>query len=84
MNTDDGMLLRRWASDRDADAFVQVAMRHARMVYTVALRVLGNAQDAEDVTQECFETLANTTKLPRRTRRYQGPGPRWVVPLLRR
>ena len=40
MDIDDGLLLRRWLLERDADAFVQVAMRHAKMVYGVALRIL--------------------------------------------
>ena len=65
MDTDDGILLRRWLSERDADAFVQVAMRHAKMVYGVALRILGNSHDAEEVAQDCFEALASTTKPPR-------------------
>ena len=65
MDTDEGILLRRWISDRDADAFVQVAMRHAKMVYGVALRVLGNSHDAEEVAQDCFETLASTRKPPK-------------------
>ena len=64
MDTDDSILLRRWLSKRDADAFVQVAMRHAKMVYSVALRILGNSHDAEEIAQECFETLASTTKPP--------------------
>ena len=65
MNTDDSILLRRWVSERDADAFVQVAMRHAKMVYGVALRILGNSHDAEEVAQDCFEVLASTTKPPK-------------------
>ena len=65
MNTDDSILLRRWLSERDADAFVQVAMRHAKMVYNTALRILGNPHDAEEVAQDCFEALASTTKPPK-------------------
>ena len=65
MDTDDSILLRRWLSERDADAFVQVAMRHAKMVYRVALRILGNPHDAEEVAQDCFEALASTTKPPK-------------------
>ena len=65
MDTEDSILLRRWISERDADAFVQVAMRHAKMVYSVALRILGNSHDAEEVAQDCFETLASTRKPPK-------------------
>ena len=64
MDTDDSILLRRWVSEHDADAFVQVAMHHAKMVYCVALRILGNTHDAEEVAQECFETLASLKKPP--------------------
>ena len=64
MDMDDSILLRRWVSERDADAFVQVAMRHAKMVYRVALRILDNSHDAEEVAQECFETLASLKKPP--------------------
>lgn len=65
MDTDDCILLQQWVSERDADAFLKVAMRHAKMVYRVALRILGNTHDAEEVAQECFETLASMSKPPR-------------------
>ena len=64
MNTDDTILMQRWISGRDADAFVKVAMRHARMVYNVALRILRNPHDAEEVAQDCFEALATTSSPP--------------------
>ena len=48
----------RWlvgkASDGDIDAFEVLVHRHRRRVYRIALRILGNPQDAEDVTQEVF------------------------------
>ena len=64
MDIDDSILLRRWLSERDTDAFVLVAMRHAKMVYGVALRILGNSQDAEEIAQESFEMLAGTKSVP--------------------
>ena len=66
MDTDESILLGRWLADRDADAFVQLAMRHAKMVYRVALRILGNPHDAEEIAQDCFEALASTNKPPRK------------------
>lgn len=39
---------------RDADAFRSLYTRYANLVYSVALRVLRDAQIAEDITQEIF------------------------------
>lgn len=44
----------RW---RDLAAFEALYDRHAALVYSVAYRVVGNAQAAEDVTQEVFLRL---------------------------
>lgn len=51
-------LLERWLDRRDAQAFKEIVARYASMVYATCLRILRNSADAEDVTQECFETLA--------------------------
>lgn len=55
---DDLALLHKWRIEREAGAFKQIVTRHAGMVYATCRRILGNAQDAEDVAQECFELLA--------------------------
>lgn len=39
------------------EALREIYRRYARLVYTLALRILGNAEEAEDVTQEIFLTL---------------------------
>lgn len=49
---DDAAVAR--ARDGDTDAFRLLVERHSRGVYRLALRVTGNAQDAEDVVQETF------------------------------
>ncbi len=57
MHTSDAELWERWRSERDVDAFMELVLRHTGMVYTTCKRVLGNAADAEDLTQECFVEL---------------------------
>lgn len=64
MNADDSIYLKRWVTERDADAFRQIVMRYSSMVFASARRVLGNAADAEDVAQECFQALASAQNPP--------------------
>lgn len=49
---DDAELSRARAGD--AEAFRRLVERHARGVFRLAFRMLGNEQDAEDVVQETF------------------------------
>ena len=51
-------LLRRFAQQRDEDAFAALVRRHGAMVRGVGLRVLRRHQDAEDVCQATFLLLA--------------------------
>jgi len=46
--------LARMAADGNAVAFDEIYIRHRSFVYNVALRMTGNAADAEDLTQESF------------------------------
>jgi RNA polymerase sigma factor (sigma-70 family) len=57
----DEQLLERWVVHGDADAFQALVGRHASMVFNTCRRILRNDTDAEDVAQECFETLAGLT-----------------------
>ena len=50
---DDTALVRR-ALDGDTDAFGLLVARYQHVMYTLALRMLGNAEDAQDVTQDAF------------------------------
>ncbi|MGE4280253.1 MAG: RNA polymerase sigma factor [Magnetospirillum sp.] len=50
---DDEALLARMKQD-DAGAYRLLVERHVDRAYAIALRVLGNRADAEDVAQECL------------------------------
>ena len=75
--TSDIVLLQRYAGKRDAEAFTELTRRYAGLVYGTCLRVLGNAADAEDVTQECFLELA------RNAGRVKSSLPGWLHALAR-
>ena len=49
----DQMLVQA-AKTGDLAAFEELINRHERRIYTLARRITGNEQDAEDVTQEAF------------------------------
>ena len=53
MNEDADVLMER-VRERNADAFEALYDAHHRLVYGVALRMLGDAPGAEDVTQAVF------------------------------
>ena len=57
MSMTDAVLIECWTRDRDPGAFRELVNRYARMVFATSRRILGNAADAEDVTQECFLKL---------------------------
>jgi RNA polymerase sigma factor (sigma-70 family) len=60
-------LLREFAARHNEAAFTALVERHLPMVYSVALRFVGNGPDAEDVTQAVFVIL--TRKIPQLRRR---------------
>ena len=61
----DEIQLQDWIRTRDADAFNELARRYSGIVFGACLRITGNRAEAEDATQECFETLARIQEVPR-------------------
>lgn len=64
MNTADGVLLRRWVTRRDPEAFGEIVSRHSGMVFGVCRRMLRDGSAAQDVTQECFVRLLQSPAQP--------------------
>lgn len=58
MNDEDMELAHEFAARNSEQAFATLVQRHINLVYSVALRRLGNIQDAEEVTQAVFVILA--------------------------
>jgi RNA polymerase sigma-70 factor (ECF subfamily) len=54
----DRELLHHFVRQHDDEAFARLMRRHHPLVQGVALRVLGNWHDSEDVTQAVFLVLA--------------------------
>lgn len=61
----DHELLRRYASEKAEDAFNALVSRYGRLVYSAALRQVGEPNAAQDVAQSVFVLLARkATSLP--------------------
>ena len=55
--------LERWQRDRDPRALNELVDEYSGMVYATCCRVLGDRTEAEDVTQECFVSLAQSSSV---------------------
>src|SRR5476651_732795 len=59
---DDIELLRQYAGDNSEAAFAALVGRHVNLVYSTALRSVGNSHAAEEITQAVFIILARKAK----------------------
>ncbi len=59
---DDIALLKQYAESHSESAFAALVERHVNLVYSVALRSVGNAHAAEEIAQAVFIILARKAK----------------------
>ena len=59
---DDITLLREFAANESEVAFAALVSRHLNLVYSVALRSIGNAHAAQEISQAVFIILARKAK----------------------
>jgi RNA polymerase sigma factor (sigma-70 family) len=65
---DDWQLLNEYVTRNSEEAFRTLVDRHAGMVYHAALREVGNAGEAQEITQAVFIALARkASRIPRQT-----------------
>jgi RNA polymerase sigma factor (sigma-70 family) len=68
----EAVLLRRFTTAGDAEAFAEIIRRHAGLVYGAAMRILADVDRAADVTQETFLQLTKDAS------RVSGSLPGWL------
>jgi uncharacterized protein (TIGR03435 family) len=62
LEPDDAALLREYTENGSETAFTTLVERYVNLVYSIALRRVGNPQAAEEITQAVFTLLAKKAK----------------------
>jgi uncharacterized protein (TIGR03435 family) len=62
LEPDDAALLREYTENGSETAFTTLVERYVNLVYSIALRRVGNPQAAEEITQAVFTILARKAK----------------------
>ncbi len=57
MEHSDELLTAAYLRGNNEDVFAELVARHLRGVYSFALRLVGNAEAAKDISQETFVNL---------------------------
>lgn len=58
----DSELVRAYAESADNEAFAELYRRYSRLAYSIAVRVLGNDAEAQDVMIACFMAFSRKAK----------------------
>ena len=66
--SEDSILLAKFVSENDQDAFAQIVRKYESLVWNVCCRVLHNRHDAEDAFQQTFLLLASKARRIRKPR----------------
>jgi DNA-directed RNA polymerase specialized sigma24 family protein len=60
VRANDVVLIRRWRTNRDGEAFAELVARYSGLVYGVCRRVTRDDGRSEVLAQECFLRLARS------------------------
>ncbi len=69
-STDDSALLREYTENHSDEAFAALVAKYINLVYSIAMRSIGNSSAAEEITQAVFIIFAGKPGNCGTTRRF--------------
>ena len=69
---EDMTLVREYAQNNSEQAFATLVSRHINLVYSTALRMVGDSHQAQDVAQSVFVALAQNARFAVTAQQRQG------------